>query len=138
MRKVRTRLAIPVLMATIAATTTATTGQAANAAPSGNAVPAVGQYTCPAASASAPACFYAQHDFNDNYHPPLYPNTGYDHVAGLYGVRNRNTVYYLCLQDEVTLKVLDIPPNPNGDFKNVAALGYGVYDKVYFHATADC
>jgi hypothetical protein len=134
MRKIRTRLAVPVLMAAIVLPTAAVTGQAANA----DVVPAVGQYTCPAASATAPACFYAEKNFNDDYHPPLYPNTGYDHVARLYGVRNRNTVYYLCLQDTVTLKKLAIPPNPKGDYGDVADQGYGFFDTVYFHSNADC
>lgn len=103
----------------------------ANAAPRGNVVPA--DYTCPAASATAPACFYNSKNFNGDVEPPFYPNTGYQHRTDVYGVRNRNTVYYLCLKDEDSGLVRSIPPK--GEDDQVGPEGFYLYEEVYFHST---
>lgn len=135
MRKIRTWLAVPVLMAAVVVPMAAATGQAANAASSGNVVQP--DFTCPAQSATASACLYGQNDYNDDYH--LYaPNTGTYTTYNLYGVRNRNTVWYLCLADLTTGQGYYVPPKDEGDSSNIGELVYGDKVELWFHANATC
>lgn len=135
------KAATAVLGATLISAAAFLSGSAgtANAAPKGNVVPA--DYTCPAASATAPACMYYLGNFNDDIEPPYYPNSGYGSWTGVFGVRNRNTRYYLCMQNRLSGGVIHISPYPHGDVENVDNLGgegFGAAVKLWFHSSADC
>ena len=138
MRKMRTWLAVPVLMAAIVVPTTAMTGQPANAAPRANVVSP--DYTCPAASTTAPACLYAESNFNDDV-GPYGPNTGYlQPLFYVYGIRNRNTHYYLCFYNSETGKTGHLNPagQSGSENPNVKLDGYDYFIELWFHGNSTC
>lgn len=133
MGKIRTWLAVPALTAAMVVPTMAATWQVANAAPKGTVVPA--DYTCPAASATAPACLYSKNYFNGDY--KLYaPNTGTWSTEALYGVRNRNTRWFLCVNDLDAGTLHYFPPDDKGDVSNLGTHGHFV--QIWFHGNSTC
>lgn len=97
-------------------------------------------YTCPAASATAPACLYDGYNFNDDV-GPYWPNQDYGHFRYLEGVRNRNTHWYLCVVNLDTGGKIAIPPGDLADDPNVGDELGSVGDYVpelYFHGSAAC
>jgi hypothetical protein len=98
----------------------------------GSSAAAPADYTCPA---SGSACFYNEANFHDDFYV-LGPNEGAPELLHVRGVRNRSTVYWLCLQNENTGKVTKMGPwTENKDIGNTL---FNAWIKVYFHGNSDC
>ena len=102
---------------------------------SANAAVQPADYVCPAAGSAGSACFYNEANFHDDFYV-LGPNEGAPELLHVRGVRNRSTVYWLCMQNTNTGKVTRMMPNTeNADIGNTL---YNAWIKVYFHGSSAC